>query len=150
MRFLWFLTLAVASVAIVCADESASAVVAKAAGDAVIVWQATNDVTALLRSPANDDAILKKLENESLTIMRSKLSAISPSAHSLAVNVIYARTAGVSPVYHSVTFSGFEHLLSVTASKDALKNVKSWDAALKIGTLPAGVTASVTGKLPPR
>jgi hypothetical protein len=89
-----------------------------------------------------------KLQSDAMQIILNKRLSIGNRVTSIAVNVIYARSAGVSPVYHADTFGGFEKLMTVRATRLALDQYRSWPVEMKANRLPAGVTVDVTGSLP--
>ena len=74
----------------------------------------------------------------------------SLSAPALTLKVTYAKTGAVSPVYRSVTFAGFEPVVTISAKRAALaKHADAWSTQLANGTIPKELHVSVTGKLPP-
>lgn len=131
------------------AEPLGPAVIAKATGNALIIWQATPEVAALTASGRSGEVALLTLKEDALRVMLSKRSAVDRAAHSISVSVLYARSAGVSPVYKADTFGGFEKLMTVTAKRSALVRSGSWAAQLASGKLPPGVTVLMTGALPP-
>lgn len=144
------LSIAVGSPLYARADDVAtgSVIVAKASGDAVVIWDASPVVAAMLEKKIPDDRMSSDLEVEAAKILVARAGDLA-NAHTVRVKVIYERTGAVSPVYKTATLTGLERLLSVTASRaDAVEHAAAWSAALKKGTLPAGITAEVTGKYP--
>ena len=71
---------------------------------------------------------------------------------SVNVRVVYTKTGDVSPVYGTPTFAGVERYGTLAMTADDLKNDRDkWqEAAAGTGTLPAWVTFTVSGELPPR
>jgi len=124
-------------------------VLAKASGKAVILWQATPEVAQLVAQKTASGTAMLKLELDAIRVIQTQLHNLARPS-SVTVNVLYARTGDVSPVYKVATFGGFEKLLTVTVSAGALKSTKGWNDRLQRGHLPAGTTVHVTGKLPPQ
>jgi hypothetical protein len=139
------------SAGIVVAAEDAntsSVVVAKTAGDAVLIWDASPEVASLLEKKLADDKISEQLEVGAAKVLLARAKEL-PNARTITVKVVYERTGAVSPIYKTATLTGLERLLSVSAPRaDALEHGSAWSKTLQQGTLPSGITATVTGKYP--
>jgi len=113
-----------------------------------LIWDATEYVTQLVADKLGGDAGVHAIEATALRALAEKGKALS--ATTLTLSVTYAKTGAVSPVYGSATFAGFEPLLTIAVKRGPLvEHAAAWSAQLANGTLPRGVTVSVTGKLPP-
>jgi hypothetical protein len=117
-------------------------------GDARLIWDATDYVTQLVAEKIAGDRGVRAIEATALRALAEKGKTLS--ATMLTLSVTYAKTGAVSPVYRSATFAGFEPLVTIAAKRAALaEHAAAWSAQLANGTIPRGVTVSVTGKLPP-
>lgn len=116
--------------------------------EAGLLWDATPFVTQLVSEQLTDERGMRALEATALSALAEKGKSLAAPA--LTLKVTYARTGEVSPVYKSVTFAGFEPLLTIGAKRAALaQHAGAWSAQLAKGTIPQGLRVSVTGKLPP-
>ncbi len=131
------------------ADPRGPAILAKTSGNAIVMWQATNEVIALEKSTPDNATALKTLELDAVRVAKKVLGQLD-HATSLSVHILYERIGSVSPQYHASTFGGFEKLATVMISATALTSHSQWDKALARSTLPAGITVHVTGALPSR
>lgn len=128
---------------------SGTVVVAKTQGNAIVLWDVTHDVSAIVAEPGTTDAKMHEVEVAAAKILLARLGEV-PAATSVEVRVVYQETGEASQFYRANTFGGVEKLLVVSASREAAAHNKdAWTAQLAKNELPAGVTASVTGALPP-
>lgn len=125
-------------------------VLSRAHGDALAIWDATADLTALLANKTSAEDALRRLEADAVTVMAEKAKLLPSDAKTLTVQVIYQRTGAISPTYQVATFAGIERLLTVKApvNEIAAKSA-AWSAELRVGKTPAALTVTVAGKLPP-
>jgi hypothetical protein len=123
--------------------------VSQISGIASITWHATVRLRKLLQIMSRE-AALRQLESDALEIVRTKKSEILPGTRTIVADVVYARTVGLSDAYASDVSNSLERLLKITVSPDALRQSGTWDAAIAHHALPQGVSADVTGKLPPQ
>jgi hypothetical protein len=141
------LTLAVASPAPL--ESQGTVVVAKAQGDAIILWDVTPAVAPLVAQPETADAKVNALATAAGKILVDRAKELS-RAVSVTIRVLYQKTGDVSPLYRTATFLGVEKVLEVTASRQAAAhNADAWAAELAKGVVPSGMTVKVTGALPP-
>jgi hypothetical protein len=120
----------------------------ESAGDARLIWDATAYVTQLVSEKIGGERGLHALEATALRALAEKGKSLP--ATTLTLSVTYAKTGAVSPVYGSATFAGFEPVVTIVAKRAALaRHAAAWSAQLANGTVPPGVTVSVTGQLPP-
>jgi len=116
---------------------SDNVIVAKSGTAVVLLWDASSAVGSMLRQNVGNDAILRAVERESISIVISKAAAF-PKARTIEVRVIYARTGAVSPIYGTPDFVSFERLVTVKVAASALRKRKN-NRAFHV---------MVTGKLP--
>lgn len=127
-----------------------SQVVAKASGDAVVIWDATNWIVQLAPQHIPNPKLLARIKSESGAILLKKAGGLS-AAKTLTVKVVYARIGAISKQYNNASFADFERLVSLKAKRsDALKNAAAWGKQFAAGKMPAGVKVTVTGRLPDR
>ena len=113
-----------------------------------LIWDATSYVTDLVTQKMGGDPGMRAIEATALLALADKSKSLS--ATTLTLSVTYAKTGAVSPVYGSATFAGFEPVVTIVAKRAALnQHAAAWSAQLANGTVPRGVTVSVTGQLPP-
>lgn len=116
--------------------------------EAGLLWDATPYVTVLVSEQITDERGMRAVEATALRALAEKSKSLAAPA--LTLKVTYARTGAVSPVYRSVTFAGFEPLVTIAVKRAALaQHAGAWSAQLANGTIPQGVRIAVTGKLPP-
>jgi hypothetical protein len=116
--------------------------------DATLMWDATRYVTVLVNDKLTDERGMRAIEATALRALAEKGKTLTAS--SLTLKVTYARTGAVSPLYRSVTFAGFEPVMTIAAKNaDLAKHAGAWSEQLASGVVPTGVTVSITGKLPP-
>jgi hypothetical protein len=116
--------------------------------EAGVLWDATPYVTQLVSEQLTDERGMRAVEATALRALAEKSKSLAAPA--LTLKVSYARTGAVSPVYRSVTFAGFEPLVTIAVKRTALaQHAGAWSAQLASGTIPKGVRITVTGKLPP-
>jgi Flp pilus assembly protein TadD len=113
-----------------------------------LIWDATTYVTDLVSEKIGGDPGIRAIEATALRALAEKSKSLS--ATTLTLSVTYAKTGAVSPVYGSVTFAGFEPVVTIVAKRAGLAaHAAAWSTQLANGTVPRGVTVSVTGTLPP-
>lgn len=124
-------------------------IVAQTTADgAHVIWDATPYVAQLVSDKVGGEAGMRAVEATALQALAEKSKDLSGTT--LTLSVTYARTGAVSPVYKTATFAGFEQLLTIVAKRSALaEHAAAWKTQLAKGTVPRGLTVSVTGKLPP-
>jgi hypothetical protein len=116
--------------------------------EAGLLWDATPYVTQLVSENITDERGMRAIEATAVRALAEKGKSLAAPA--LTLKVTYARTGAVSPVYRSVTFAGFEPVVTIGAKRAALaKHADAWSIQLANGTIPKELHVSVTGKLPP-
>ncbi|MDQ6925476.1 MAG: hypothetical protein M3154_04475, partial [Candidatus Eremiobacteraeota bacterium] len=86
--------------------------------EAGLMWDATPYVTQLVSEKITDERGMRALEATALRALADKGKALGVAT--LTLKVTYARTGAVSPVYKSVTFDGFESVMTIGAARAAL------------------------------
>jgi hypothetical protein len=131
-------------------DALGPAVLTRAHGDALAIWDATADLTAIIATNPSAEVTLQRLEADTFTVLVTKSKALKADAKTLSVSTIYRRSGAISPQYQTATFLGVEKLLTLEANVEAAQaNEPAWTEQLRAGKIPGGVTVTVTGKLPP-
>jgi hypothetical protein len=126
-------------------------IVARPAGNALLIWDASADVAAIVANKNSDADAKTLLERDAARVLASSLSKIDASASSVAVRVIYNKTGAVSPLYGSATFAGVERYATLhMAGKDAQSDRDRWREVPDGGPLPGWLAFDVTGELPER
>ena len=127
-------------------------VVARIQGDAVILYDATSEVAAIVSGNVGDAGALPRLERDALLALGSRSSLFS-KASTVTVRVLYDKTGDVSPAYNTPTFAGQERFANLTmTSHDVVTDRDGWKEAASDPkrALPRFVTFEVVGTLPPR
>jgi hypothetical protein len=127
------------------------AIVARPEGDALVIWDATTEVTAIVKDKVADPAAKDRLERDALNelvVEESKLSNVT----AVNIRVVYTKTGDVSPTYGSATFAGVERYATLTMTAADLKGDRDkWkETAAGTAALPAWVAFTISGELPPR
>jgi len=122
-------------------------VVARASGNALLIWQATPFLATVAAKHELEAQALSEVESAGLQILAAH-KGLMRRASSIALKVMYIRTAPQNdPQYAATSFAGFRTLLVLTATKSALAVSSKWPKTLDPKHLPAGITAQVTGTI---
>ncbi len=136
------------------ADESkppGNVIVARPAGDALLIWDASADVAAIVANKTSDAEAKTLLERDAASALAASLSKVASDASSIALRLIYQKTGAVSPVYGSATFAGVERYATLRISgKDARSDRDRWRELAAAKPLPPWFAFDVTGELPER
>jgi hypothetical protein len=131
------------------ADPQGTVVVARAEGDALVLWDASPVVADIVTNKEPRDEAMRKLEAQSIDVLASK-AAVLKQTQTIAVRVIYAKTGAVSPVYHAATFASIEKVFTVTAATPKIASESAaWAKQLGAGKIPNDLSVTITGELPP-
>ena len=123
---------------------------ARASQDALLLWDATVEVTAIVRERRPDGAANARLEHDALRVLAASLSEVK-HARTITVRVIYSKTGDVSPVYGAPTFLGIERYANVTlAAASAAANRDGWQQLDAKSVPPGWIAFKIVGALPPR
>lgn len=126
-------------------------ILARVAGDALLVWDASPDVKTIAVNKLSDDAANALLRHDGLKAIAQSLSEINTKAKTVTVRIVYDRSGAVSPAYGSPTFAGVERYASLGMSwRDAITNRGNWKSLAANSPLPDWIQFKVTGSLPPR
>jgi hypothetical protein len=127
------------------------AVLARASGEALVIWDATPLIASVVQGKLSDADANSLVAHDALRILARMQPNVDKSAKSITVRVIYNKTGEVSPVYGAATFAGVERYATLTAPAAALRTDKSkWKELDDKTALPAWLVFTVIGKLPPR
>jgi hypothetical protein len=141
------------SVAPAAAEEAVpgNAVLAKPAGDALVIWDASPVVASIVKDKlAYADANLL-LEHDAVRVLAGMVHDLDKHVKTVTVRVIYSKTGAVSPVYGTPTFAGIERYANLKVpGPNALSNRDQWQTLGDKAPIPAWVEYTVTGLLPPR
>ena len=146
------LALAVAPGAPAAADDAVPghAIVARTAPDALVIWDATADVTSIVKDKVSDTDAASRLERDALRVLASTADRLK-RAKTVTVRVIYNKTGDVSPVYGSPTFAGVERFANLTVdAADVSGDKDKWRDLSDKAPVPAWVAFKIVGSLPPR
>lgn len=127
------------------------AVVAKASGDALVIWDASRVVRMIAHSKMNDAAANDLVKRDAIRVLGGALPNVNRAATTVTIRVDYAKTGDVSPVYGTPTFEGVEHYALLTASvRNLISRRQNWSQLKDTQRIPAWFIYKVTGRLPPR
>ncbi len=128
-------------------------ILAKTNGDAVLLWDATPEVAAVVDGRLGDDAANVRLERDALLVLADEFPKVE-RARTITVRILYDKTGDVSPVYGTATFAGVETYATLTAHTSDVARERARrrtpDAAATPPPPPPWVTFHVVGELPPR
>jgi hypothetical protein len=126
-------------------------IVARPSGAALLIWDASSDVTAIVSNKTPDAAANAMLERDAARVLATSLDKIDRAATTITVRVIYQKTGAVSPVYGSATFAGVERYATLQVSaKDANSDRDKWREAGDAAPFPGWFAFAVIGALPQR
>lgn len=128
---------------------SGSIVVAKSGAAAMILWDATPEVIAAKNNQTPQAQTMLHLETLALQILHDKSAALTHSK-TMTIRVLYDKTGDVSPVYHTATFEGVEHVFDLTAPRrELVKQYAKLAAEVAQEKIAAPLHLDMTGTLPP-
>jgi hypothetical protein len=136
------------------ADEAAVPghfVLARASEDALVLFDASPEVAAIVSNKTPDADANDALERDALKVLALMLPKLEKSTKSVTVRLTYNKSGAVSPVYGAPTFAGVERyaLLEVTY-KDAAVDRDKWKELDPKHAVPPWISFKVIGQLPPR
>ena len=126
-----------------------SVILARVRGDAVVVWDATDELLAMLTKKKSKAEILRSLEVEAARLLVDRARKIKHRATTLTVNVTYERIGAISAAYKTATIEGYEQLLRLKAPVGAATGANTWPADITSGKVPKDLEVTVVGALPP-
>jgi len=118
-------------------------------GDASAIWDASDELAALIAKKTSNEQILVTLEADATRVLVNRAQTLRDPVDTFKVFVIYARTGAISPTYQVATFAGLERLLSVKAAMPGARNGQGWSDLVRAGKPPKDLDIEVTGSLPP-
>jgi len=123
-------------------------IVAKANGDAILIWDAGSVVANILRDKTPIDAAMRSIESQAANLLFLKGSQL-PNASSISLRVVYPRKPEFNPQYGVELSTTVERLMSLKTTPALLtQNGKTWAATINEGRSPRDLTVTVTGQLP--
>ena len=124
-------------------------VVARSTGQALLLWDATNDLATLLQQKQQQPVIVGTLEARGLRLLGDRAATLK-DASTVSIRIVYQKTSTISPTYGTPTFAGIERLITMTAAKSVLQHLTpaAYDA-VRMGKSVPGVTVEMSGQLPP-
>jgi|GEM_PF-6957650 len=117
-------------------------------GDAVVIWDATDELTGLITKNTPRDQIQRTLEADAALVLISRAGFLKNKAKSLTVHVIYQSTGATSAQYRVPTFEGLTRLMSVNAQIAAALAHPSWVKDLEANKTPKGLNIVIVAKWP--
>lgn len=136
------------------ADEAVVAghfVLARASEDALVLFDASPEVAAIVTNKTSDADANDGLERDALKVLAAMLPKLDKSTKSVTVRVTYNKTGAVSPVYGAPTFAGVErYALLAVNYKEAAADRDKWKELDPKHAVPSWISFKVIGQLPPR
>jgi len=123
--------------------------VARARGDAMVIWDATQALTDLVATKASKKDVINRLTSDAALVFGTEALRLKRYAKTVSVIVLYTKTGAISPTYHVATFEGVERLLVFKAPSRASGQAHAWASQLLRGVMPRGAFVAVVGQLPP-
>lgn len=125
-------------------------ITARATGDALLIWDASDSVTKIVTMKIPDSEANAKLERNALHLLASKAADLKGTT-TISLRIVYNKTGDVSPVYGSATFAGVERyaLLSIR-SADLISDRDKWRELDEKAAIPPWIGFKILGTLPPR
>ncbi len=146
----WAIALFASNVGSASADDATHVVVASTGTSAVLIWNASPVVTKIVNDAVSDAVANDRLERAALRAVAPDIAAL-PRAKTISVRILYDKTGDVSPVYGSPTFAGVERYATLTCdAAHARAAAPQWKGLRDTDALPAWLTLTVVGTLPPR
>ncbi len=126
-------------------------IVARTAGDALLIWDASVAVASIVNDKASDADADARLQHDALHLLSQSLNKLDASAKSVTLRIVYNKIGAVSPVYGAATLADVERYATLTAAvRDLRDNRDKWRDAGPNKALPSWITYKVNGRLPPR
>lgn len=126
-------------------------VVARTSSDALIIWDSSPEIAAIVKDKLSDRDANVRIEHDALHVLATSLDKVGKDAKTITVRVVYSKNGDVSPVYGTPTFLGIEKYATVSASRtDLATDRDKWKEIGDTADLPAWIKVEILGKLPPR
>jgi hypothetical protein len=127
------------------------AVVARSSGDALLLWDASSEVSVIVSTKLSDDNANVRLKRDAIRVLAASVENVSKDASSVTIRVLYNKTGAVSPAYGAATFAGVEHYAEIKMTgTEFFHDRDRWRESSERAPLPAWLTFRVVGQLPPR
>jgi len=124
---------------------------AQASGDALIIWNASPVVAAIVKSKLSDAQADDMLAHDAARVLVKMLPNVDRGSRTVTVRLIYDKSGAVSPVYSGAVFEGFERYALLTAPATyAASDKDRWQELKPSQALPRWFSYKVIGRLPPR
>jgi hypothetical protein len=124
-------------------------VLARPGPDVLLIWDATNDVAAIVAEGLSAPEGTERLERDAARVLAASLADVDRGATRIALRVTYRKTGAVSPVYGAATFAGVERFATFEMrAADASADRDGWRELAAAAPLPRWFTFRVTGSLP--
>jgi len=124
---------------------------AQASGDALVIWNASPVVAAIVRSRISDAQADDMLAHDAARVLIKMLPSVNRGSRTVTVRLIYDKSGAVSPMYGGATFEGFERYALLTAPATyAASDKDHWQELKPSQALPKWFSYKVIGRLPPR
>jgi hypothetical protein len=132
------------------ADPLGHSVLARAGGDAKIVWDASPEVERLVAAKMGDARAAVVMRGDAARIAAKMLPLIEKGSRTVTVRVLYVESAKMSNAYRGNTFQHTDTYAMLSMPyRDAASNRDRWMQIAPGKPLPRWMTYTVTGKLPP-
>jgi hypothetical protein len=126
-------------------------VLAKAGGAALIIWDATPVIIAIVHDKLTDADANALIEHDALKVLVKLQPVVDKDAKTITVRITYNKTGDVNPAYGTPTFLGVERYATVSANAADLRGDKSeWKELDSKANVPAWFSFTILGQLPPR
>lgn len=156
MKIIWMLALAVFCSTAPCAADTVAGVpghvlIMRTGGNALIIWDATPEVAAIVSEKTALAAANLRLERKALRVLAQVAPKLERTAASATVRVTYEESGDVSPVYGTLIFAGVERYATLSiSSRDIRSDRDRWKELGLASALPNWIDFKVVGRLPPR
>jgi hypothetical protein len=125
--------------------------VARSSGDALLLWDASSEVSAIVSTKLSDDDANARLKRDAIRVLAASVENVSKDARSVTIRVLYNKTGAVSPAYGAATFAGVERYAEMTLSGAAFfQDRDHWRESADRTAYPRWLAFRVVGSLPPR
>jgi hypothetical protein len=132
-------------------EDDLPVLVAKPGGHALLIWDATTQVTDIVKNKMNDAAADDVLERGALAAIASNRDALSRSASDVTVNIIFKKIGAINPEYGTPTYAGvYKCAVLKMDGNDVFGKRDGWPTLAASAPIPAWVHFSLVGQLPPR
>ena len=123
--------------------------VARTTGEALIIWDASQEVAGIVTNKIPDDQANEKLKHDALRIAAGNISKIEKTANTVTVRVIFNKTGPYSNVYKADTFGGVVRYATLEMPyKEASADKDHWKSLDAKSPLPGWMKFTILDKLP--